>query len=77
MRLYRYLEYPITLMREQIVGRDDVIEWEMMRDHYTQIDPSRGDDIHQTPHAFLAARAEGGVDLVITEAGGESGERDF
>ncbi len=36
-----------------------------MSDQVSEINPVRGDDIHQTAHPFFAAGAQGGDDVVV------------
>lgn len=57
LRLDAYLEYSVPLMRQEIVGSDDVIQREAVRDHHVKVNPPRFDHPHQTPHALLAAGA--------------------
>ena len=59
-------------MREQVICRDDIVERKVMRDHYAQIDPARGDHIHESPHALLAARTQGRDNLVIAQTRSKS-----
>jgi hypothetical protein len=56
-------------MGEQLVGRLDLVELEVVRHHRRKIDPTRGDDIHETAHAFLPAGAERGHDPDDAQAG--------
>ena len=67
-RCDRHLQYPIPLIRKQVVGLFDLIDFEAMGHHGLEADTSGRDHIHQTPHAFFSSRAERGDDQVIAQA---------
>jgi len=48
-----------------------------MSDQGLQVAAARGNHTHQAPHALLAARTQGGDDLVITKPRRERPERDL
>jgi hypothetical protein len=65
----RDFQHAVALRAEEIEGRLDVVEREMMRQERRQIDAAVRDHRHQPPHAFLAARTKRGDDLLIGQAG--------
>src|SRR5690554_4908546 len=69
------LEYTVTLVGEQVVGRSYVIQLVLVGDQYAQIQPVRGHHVHQPAHAFLATRAQRGIDPVVAQTGGECIQR--
>src|SRR5690606_25236603 len=67
----RNLQYTVALMSEQVIGIDNVIQFVLVGNQYTQVQPVGRDYIHQPAHALLAAGAQCGVDTVIPQTSGK------
>src|SRR6185503_6835193 len=68
LRSDRDLQHAVTAVAEQIVGLDDVVESEPMRDEREGIEAAGLDRRDEPPHALLAARAKRGDDAVIAQS---------
>src|SRR5690606_37166386 len=75
--LDRDLQDSVSLVREQLVGRHDVVELVLVRDQHAEVDAARCHYVHQATHPLLAAREQGGDDPVIAETSGEGGRRNL
>src|SRR3954454_2877785 len=68
----RHFEHTVPPLLEEVIGLLDTVEREGMRDQRGEIHPSATDGLDQSPHPLFPARAEGGDNAVVAEAGRES-----
>ena len=66
-----HLEDSVALVRKELKSLLDPVEREAVGDHRAEIDTTGSDHAHQSPHPLLAARAKGGHNPVVAEAGVE------
>src|SRR5690606_10275030 len=74
-RLDGDLQHAVALVGKQIVGRNDVVQLVVVGDQHAQVQALGCNHIHQAAHAFLAAGAQGRIDAMVAQAGGEGIER--
>jgi hypothetical protein len=67
----RHFHYTVTMVRKEFVGVRYFFELEAMRKQGCQVQSLVENHLHQTPHPFLPARAQGRDDAVIAQACGE------
>ena len=65
------LDDALASVTEQRIRFPDIVERERVGEEWRQIDAMGSDELHQSPHALLAAWTEGRYDALIAEAGSE------
>src|SRR5690606_7227908 len=63
-----HLQHAVGLAPEELVRPLDLLQPEPVRHHEAEVEAPGLDDIHEPPHALLAAGAQAGHDAVIAEA---------